>query len=111
LDLDVAPGEIAVLLGANGAGKTTTLLTLAGELRPMSGTVDVLDCSRRSRLDGRARSGVGFLTEGRCVFTELTGWQNLQLGRGKPKEALAHFPELEPHLGKKAGLLSGGQQQ
>jgi branched-chain amino acid transport system ATP-binding protein len=111
LELEVCAGEIAVLLGANGAGKTTTLLTLAGELRPMAGSVDVLGCARRSRLDRRARSGMGFLTEGRCVFMGLTGWDNLELGRGKPARALAHFPELEPHLGKRAGLLSGGQQQ
>ncbi|GAA3528305.1 ABC transporter ATP-binding protein [Nocardioides daeguensis] len=111
LDLEVAEGEIAVLLGANGAGKTTTLLALAGELRPMRGTADVLDCGRRSRLDRRARSGLGYLTEGRCVFMGLTGWENLKLGRGKPARALELFPELEPHLGKRAGLLSGGQQQ
>ncbi len=111
IELAIGAGEIAVLLGANGSGKTTTLLTLAGELRPMSGEVDVLGCPRRSRLDRRARSGVGFLTEGRCIFTELTGWENLRLGRGRPKDALSHFPELEPHLGKSAGLLSGGQQQ
>ncbi|WP_435769059.1 ABC transporter ATP-binding protein [Nocardioides sp. SYSU DS0651] len=111
LDLDVAAGEIAVLLGANGAGKTTTLLALAGELRPMRGNVNVLECTRRSRLDRRARSGMGYLTEGRCVFMGLTGWENLKLGRGKPSRALELFPELEPHLGKRAGLLSGGQQQ
>ena len=111
LDLDVAEGEIAVLLGANGAGKTTTLLSVAGELRPMQGSVDVLTCSRSARLDRRARSGLGFLTEGRCVFMELTGWENLKVGRGRPTRALEFFPELEPHLGKRAGLLSGGQQQ
>ncbi|CAM3213328.1 ATP-binding cassette domain-containing protein [Nocardioides dubius] len=111
LDLEVSSGEIAVLLGANGSGKTTTLLALAGELRPMAGTADVLGCSARTRLDRRARSGLGFLTEGRCVFMELTGWENLKLGRGSAADAVAHFPELEPHLHKKAGLLSGGQQQ
>jgi ABC-type branched-subunit amino acid transport system ATPase component len=42
---------------------------------------------------------------------QLTGRQNLKLGRGRVEDALAHFPELEPHLDKKAGLLSGGQQQ
>jgi len=111
IDLEVAPGEIATLLGANGAGKTTTLLAIAGELRPMGGSVDLLACSRRSRLDRRARSGMGFLTEDRCVFMGLSGWENLRLGRGRPARALEHFPELEPHLKKRAGLLSGGQQQ
>jgi len=111
VDLDVAPGQIAVLLGANGAGKTTTLLALAGELRPMGGSVSVLGCPAGARLEKRARAGMGFLTEGRCVLMGLTGWENLRLGRGAPQHALEYFPELEDHLGKKAGLLSGGQQQ
>ena len=111
IDLTVRAGEIVTLLGANGAGKTTTLLTIAGELTPMSGTVVVNGDDRRRRLHHRARNGVGLLTEERCVFMDLTGRQNLKLGRGRPEDALAHFPELEPHLDKRAGLLSGGQQQ
>lgn len=111
LDLSVASGEIVALLGANGAGKTTTLLALAGELRPMSGEVSVLGLPARTRLDKRSRSGLGFLTEGRCVFMGLTGWENLKLGRGEPAVALDYFPELRQHLEKTAGLLSGGQQQ
>lgn len=111
LDLEVREGEVFALLGANGAGKTTTLLALAGELPAMSGSVGILGDSRRRRLHQRARAGVGFLTEERCVFQQLSGWDNLKLGRGKPEKALEFFPELEPHLGKTAGLLSGGQQQ
>ncbi|MCX4096963.1 ABC transporter ATP-binding protein [Nocardia sp. alder85J] len=111
IDLTVHAGEVVALLGANGAGKSTTLLTLAGELAPMGGSVEVLGLGRRHRLDYRARRGLGYLTEGRCVFMELTGWDNLRLGRGTPARALEFFPELEPHLGKRAGLLSGGQQQ
>ena len=111
VDLTVRAGEVVTLLGANGAGKTTTLLTIAGELTPMSGTVVVEGDSRRRRLHHRARHGVGLLTEERCVFMQLTGWQNLKLGRGRPEDALLHFPELEDHLDKRAGLLSGGQQQ
>jgi ABC-type branched-subunit amino acid transport system ATPase component len=111
VDLDVRDGEVVALLGANGAGKTTTLLALAGELAPMSGTVTFHGDARRRRLHQRARQGLGFLTEERCVFMQLTGWQNLKLGRGRPEKALQLFPELEEHLGKKVGLLSGGQQQ
>jgi branched-chain amino acid transport system ATP-binding protein len=111
VDLEVRAGEVVALLGANGAGKTTTLLALAGEVAPISGTVVLHGDSRRRRLHQRARAGLGFLTEERCVFMGLTGWQNLKLGRGRPEKALEHFPELEEHLDKKVGLLSGGQQQ
>ncbi|HJQ05485.1 MAG TPA: ATP-binding cassette domain-containing protein [Nocardioides sp.] len=111
LDLEVDAGEVFALLGANGAGKTTTLLALAGELATMAGTVEVLGDKRRRRLHQRARAGVGFLTEERCVFTQMSGWDNIRLGRCKADGVLEIFPELEPHLSKPAGLLSGGQQQ
>jgi len=111
VDLEARAGEVVALLGANGAGKTTTLLALAGELLPIAGTVVFHGDARRRRLHQRARRGLGFLTEERCVFMQLTGWQNLKLGRGRPDKALALFPELEEHLDKKVGLLSGGQQQ
>lgn len=111
LDLEVRAGEVVALLGANGAGKTTTLLALAGEVPLLAGTASFHGDDRRRRLHQRARAGLGFLTEERCVFMELTGWQNLRLGRGRPEKALEFFPELEEHLGKRVGLLSGGQQQ
>jgi len=111
IDLEARAGEVVALLGANGAGKTTTLLTLAGEVAPISGSVVFHGDARRRRLHQRARQGLGFLTEERCVFMQLTGWQNLKLGRGRPQKALQLFPELEEHLDKKVGLLSGGQQQ
>jgi len=111
VDLEARAGEVVALLGANGAGKTTTLLALSGELAPIAGTIEFHGDDRRRRLHQRARQGLGFLTEERCVFMQLTGWQNLKLGRGRPDKALELFPELEEHLDKKVGLLSGGQQQ
>jgi branched-chain amino acid transport system ATP-binding protein len=111
LDLVVHPGEVVALLGANGAGKTATILALAGELKPMSGEVWWLGQPSRSPLARRAREGLALVTEEKSVFMGLTTGENLRLGRGDPEKALAMFPLLREHLHRKAGLLSGGQQQ
>jgi branched-chain amino acid transport system ATP-binding protein len=111
LDLHVEAGEVVVLLGANGAGKTTTLLTLAGELTPISGTVAWKGHDVALPLHRRARDGLSLVTEERSVFMSLTAEANLRLGRGTVADAVALFPELEAHLHRRAGLLSGGQQQ
>jgi branched-chain amino acid transport system ATP-binding protein len=111
LDLRVRPGEIVGLLGANGAGKTTTILALSGELAPLSGEVRFGgDASRRS-LATRARQGLALVTEEKSVFMRLTTAENLRLGRGGVDRALEIFPQLREHLRRRAGLLSGGQQQ
>lgn len=111
LDLEVGRGEVVALLGANGAGKTTTLLTLAGELAPLAGEVRFGGRLARSSLFRRARDGVGLITEEKTVFMNLTVTENLRLGRGDPEAALELFPELRDHVARRAGLLSGGQQQ
>lgn len=111
LDLEVDRGEVVALLGANGAGKTTTLLTLAGELAPLAGEVRLGGRLVRGALFRRAREGVALITEEKTVFMNLTVAENLRLGRGEPETALEVFPELRDHVGRRAGLLSGGQQQ
>jgi branched-chain amino acid transport system ATP-binding protein len=119
LDLVVAPGEVVALLGPNGAGKTTTLRTISGLLPVIGGEVLVLGAPPTSRTPNRvARRGVGHVTEDRSLFFDLTARQNLRLGvRGRRRRTtelarvLALFPELEPLLDRRAGLLSGGQQQ
>ena len=111
LDILVRPGEVVGLLGANGAGKTTTILTLAGELAPLGGDLLWDGEPARGRLSSRARAGLGLVLEERTVFSRLTTAENLSIGRGSPERALEYFPELEPHLRRRAGLLSGGQQQ
>jgi branched-chain amino acid transport system ATP-binding protein len=118
LDLIVEPGEVVALLGPNGAGKTTTLRTVSGLLPPLGGTLEVLGRPPSSSSPHRtARRGVGHVTEDRSLFFDLTARQNLRLGGGRSGRArrqarvLDLFPELEPVLDRRAGLLSGGQQQ
>ena len=128
LDLAVDAGEVVALLGANGAGKTTTLLTIAGLLPPIDGTLIVLDETahdehgrgrhvRRSALTRtwrRARRGVALVPEDRGLFPGLTVREHLRLARGG-REAAARafdlFPALAPLADRPAGLLSGGEQQ
>lgn len=110
LNISVSSGEIVALLGRNGAGKTTSLLTLAGALRPLSGEIRFLGASDRSSLAGRARRGLGLITDDRSIFFGLTVRENLRLARGND-DGLALFPELERLLDRPAGLLSGGEQQ
>jgi branched-chain amino acid transport system ATP-binding protein len=111
LDLVVHEGEIVTLLGPNGAGKTTTLLTLAGELTPVAGTTLVFGTATRKPLYRRARQGLSLITEERSVLMGMSVADNLRLGRGSVDRAVEIFPELHEHLARKAGLLSGGQQQ
>jgi branched-chain amino acid transport system ATP-binding protein len=111
LDLRVEPGEIVALLGPNGAGKTTTLLTLAGALRPLAGEVLFDGVPTRSPLHRRARRGLALVTEERSVFMSLSTAANLRLGRGNATRARELFPELDPLWRRRAGLLSGGEQQ
>ncbi|WP_375476559.1 ABC transporter ATP-binding protein [uncultured Jatrophihabitans sp.] len=109
--MHVARGEVVALFGANGAGKTTTLLAAAGVLPRMSGSVRWLGEHTRRPLHRLARSGLAFVPEERSITTKLSVADNLRLGRGGVAGALAHFPELEPLLDRRAGLLSGGEQQ
>jgi branched-chain amino acid transport system ATP-binding protein len=119
LDLRVSAGEVVALLGPNGAGKTTTLQTISGLLPVIGGEIEVLGLPPTPRSPHRvARRGVGHVTEDRSLFFDLTARQNLGVGvAGRRRSAravervLGLFPELEPVLDRKAGLLSGGQQQ
>lgn len=120
LNLNVKPGEVVALLGPNGAGKTTTLLTISGILRPLGGSVDVLG---EPVLGGKAykvaRRGLAHVAEDRSLFFDLTVNENIRLGlSGKSAErkqafelAMDMFPALAPLRTRRAGLLSGGEQQ
>ena len=110
-DLDVHAGEIVALLGPNGAGKTTTLLTLAGEIRPLSGELRLDGEPTKMPLHRRARNGLALVTEERSVFMDLTVKDNLRVGRCDVDRVFELFPELVPLAKRRAGLLSGGEQQ
>jgi branched-chain amino acid transport system ATP-binding protein len=120
LSLHIKAGEVVALLGPNGAGKTTTLLTISGILRPLDGTVDVLG---EAVLGGRAyktaRRGLAHVAEDRSLFFDLTVTENLRLGLTGDRSrrtaamdrAMELFPALAPLRKRRAGLLSGGEQQ
>jgi branched-chain amino acid transport system ATP-binding protein len=117
LNLTVGEGEVVCLLGANGAGKTTTLLTISGALPIMSGEVDVLGAPvTKARAHEVARRGLGIVPEGRGLFYRLTVADNLRLRRHRKSQVdvdtvVKYFPALRDLMSRRAGLLSGGEQQ
>jgi branched-chain amino acid transport system ATP-binding protein len=116
LSLTVNAGEVVALLGPNGAGKTTTLLTVSALLPALRGDVLVFGKSvRRQKPFALARAGLGHVTEDRSLFSELTVRENLRLGchgrSGDLDMVNDFFPQLRQLMGRRAGLLSGGEQQ
>jgi branched-chain amino acid transport system ATP-binding protein len=111
LELVVEAGEMVALLGANGAGKSTTLLTLAGAVPAVAGTVSLFGAPAPATLQRRVRSGLGFLKESSSVFPSLTVAQNLVLGRGAPERVYEIAPILRGIEHRAGGVLSGGQQR
>jgi len=120
IDIEVRPGEAVALLGANGAGKSTLMRILCGLLTARSGHVRIAG----AQIDGqdvraRVRQGLVLVPEGRQVFPELSVRDNLLLGGytcpGGAAERMARiverFPRLATMLDRRAGLLSGGEQQ
>jgi branched-chain amino acid transport system ATP-binding protein len=110
VDLEVFPGEVVGLLGPNGAGKTTTLLALAGELGLQSGEVRIDGVATKAPLHVRARAGLAYVAE-KSVFMGLTARDNLRVAGVDIEQVLSLFPELQPRLDIRAGLLSGGEQR
>ena len=120
LNLHVDAGEVVALLGPNGAGKTTTLLTVSGLLKVLDGSVDVLgEPTSFGTPHKTARLGLAHVPEDRSLFFGLTVRENLRLGlRGNRSQqsagydrALELLPALTPLMDRRAGLLSGGEQQ
>ena len=118
--LAVPPKQVVCLMGRNGVGKTTTLKSIVGLVKPTSGTIQIegqpLDDLSP---DGRARSGVGYVPQGRDIFPHLTVWENLKISlvvhgkkaNGQVDRVFELFPVLKEMLERKGGVLSGGQQQ
>jgi branched-chain amino acid transport system ATP-binding protein len=116
LNLRVGAGEVVALLGPNGAGKTTTLLTTSALIPILDGDIRVFGRSISGRRAHQiARDGLAHVPEDRSLFFQLTVQENLRLGAAKGAadidQALRYFPALEKLMDRKAGLLSGGEQQ
>ena len=120
VDLDVPAGARMCLMGRNGMGKTTLLKCIMGLLPATSGAVlfngtDLLHCAAEER----ARIGIGYVPQGREIFSHLTVEENLSVGLGVrkngaraiPPRIFELFPVLKQMLSRRGGDLSGGQQQ
>ncbi|SOD72133.1 amino acid/amide ABC transporter ATP-binding protein 2 (HAAT family) [Jatrophihabitans sp. GAS493] len=111
LNLQVNRGELVALMGANGAGKTTLVQTLVGLLKPVSGHVAMYGEQTSQPLHKRSRQGLSFVADDRSIIPGLTARDNLRIAAVSDTQAAADFPVLAPLLKRRAGLLSGGEQQ
>jgi branched-chain amino acid transport system ATP-binding protein len=122
LALSVEDGSIVALLGANGAGKSSTIKSLIGVVKPRAGTIRFMG----KEIQGRAvhdinRLGIGWVPEGRQIFSHLTVEANLLVGafavqdaaatRKRMDEMMELFPVLKDRRAQLGGSLSGGEQQ
>lgn len=119
VDLRVPPGKAVAVMGHNGAGKTTLLRAAVGLLPVKTGSIwlDGQDVTKL-RPNQRVKRGLGYVPQGQLAFGQMTTLENLQLvadGRDRGDalidEVLDTFPALKTLLGRRAGLLSGGQRQ
>jgi urea transport system ATP-binding protein len=110
---------VTVLLGRNGVGKTTLLRTIMGVVPARTGSIE-LDGKPIDRLNPsqRAKLGIGYVPQGREIFSRLTVEENIRMGMATrpgnealPQDLLDLFPVLRTMLKRRGGDLSGGQQQ
>ena len=122
ISLEVPDGKIVTLIGANGAGKSTTLRTITGLVRAASGSIQWNGSELTGQsIDHIISEGIALSPEGRRVFADLTGLENLKIGaylrkdKAEIEKDLAWVYELFPRLKERswqlAGTLSGGEQQ
>jgi urea transport system ATP-binding protein len=120
VNLSIARGSSLCLMGRNGVGKTTLLKSIMGLLKLRSGKIrfDGTEIEARGP-EHRARFGIGYVPQGREIFSDLDVEENLLVGiraAGRPREeslerVFAVFPSLKSLLRRRGGDLSGGQQQ
>ncbi|MBD3922801.1 urea ABC transporter ATP-binding subunit UrtE [Paenibacillus sp. PR3] len=120
VSLKVKPGQVVCLLGRNGVGKTTLMKSIMGVLKARRGAVtyDGADLTKAAPAR-RAKRGIGYVPQGREVFSQLTVYENILVGleasreksSGIPPEAIEKFPVLPSMYERRGGDLSGGQQQ
>jgi urea transport system ATP-binding protein len=120
VDLSVPDGSLMCLMGRNGMGKTTLLKCVMGLLPTSSGSIIFNDVELHKRpAEERAKIGIGYVPQGREIFSHLTVEENLRVGLGIrkngvkeiPKRIFDLFPVLKQMMSRRGGDLSGGQQQ
>ena len=121
ISFDINQGEIVTLIGANGAGKSTTLNTVAGLIRPDSGSIEFKGQSIVGVKSHKVvERGMALCPEGRRVFSQMSVSENLDMGgytrsdaenRETLQRVYERFPRLKERVGQMAGTLSGGEQQ
>ncbi|MSO68658.1 MAG: ATP-binding cassette domain-containing protein [Alphaproteobacteria bacterium] len=120
ISFELDQGQCLAVLGRNGVGKTTLMRTIMGLTTKMTGSMSIAgqDASKMSTYL-RSHAGFGYVPQGRGILGKFTVRENILLGTfartdkkvGIPKMCLELFPYLAENLDKRAGLLSGGQQQ
>ncbi len=120
VDLEVPSGSCTCLMGRNGVGKTTLLKAVMGLLPVASGSIffEVNELSSKPA-ELRAQQGIGYVPQGREIFTQLSVEENLRVGLLARSDGLNEIPELvfeifpvlKQMLNRRGGDLSGGQQQ
>jgi branched-chain amino acid transport system ATP-binding protein len=120
--ISVQENSVVALLGGNGSGKSTTMNTISGFLRPRAGSIEF----QKTRIDGRptdhiVKLGIIQVPQGREIFSGLTVEENLEMGavtradkagiKKDMEKYFDEFPKIRDRRYKKAGYLSGGEQQ
>ncbi|MEM3434027.1 MAG: ABC transporter ATP-binding protein [Candidatus Hadarchaeum sp.] len=117
VNLEIAEGEVAALLGRNGAGKTTFIKSIMGLVPPSRGNVYFKGENIRGLPPHEiAKKGIGYVPQGRQLFPKMTVLENLKTGAPKGDQVMFEyvfnlFPVLKDRLDQQAGTLSGGEQQ